>query len=256
MTSEEHEEGGGCKNELAAAPGRDWLGGFDTLLRVAILALGLGGVLVAEPSAAQTCPGTGSCCEANGSPGCDDATCCQQICDLDGFCCFDWDATCANSAQTLCAVCSGASCPGPGDCCVDNGTPSCDDNACCQQVCAQDGSCCSNSWDQNCADLALTLCGGGSCSGATCEGIGDCCSANGSPSCEQESCCAAVCAQDAFCCETVWDSQCAALAESLCAVFCSPPVAIPVLVPLWGHAVLVLMLLATTCLFFWSRRLA
>ena len=159
-----------------------------------LLALGLGAasLLAAAPAAAQTCPGTGDCCEDNGTPGCQDTTCCEQVCLLDGFCCAStWDANCANLGLTICGagVCGGAVCPGPGDCCADNGTPACDDVACCDLVCEQNGFCCSSNWDQECADLALSACAPGSCSGITCEGIGDCCSENGSGSCEAESCC-------------------------------------------------------------------
>jgi hypothetical protein len=145
------------------------------------------------------------------------------VCLIDGFCCLSsWDANCANIALTVCGAgaCGAPVCPGPGDCCADNGTPACDDVGCCDLVCAQDGFCCSTNWDQNCADLALSLCSPSSCSGATCVGIGDCCSENGSPSCDDESCCSQVCAQDAFCCDTLWDDQCVTLAESLCAEIC------------------------------------
>jgi len=183
-------------------------------------------LLAAAPAAAQTCPGTGDCCEDNGTAGCQDTSCCEQVCLLDGFCCLNtWDANCANLALTVCGagVCGGAVCPGPGDCCADNGTPACDDVACCDLVCEQNGFCCSSNWDQECADLALSLCAPESCSGISCEGIGDCCSENGSGSCEEESCCSQVCAQDSFCCETLWDEQCVTLAESLCGV-CTQPV--------------------------------
>ena len=47
--------------------------------------------------------------------------------------------------------------PGGTDCCVDNGTPGCDDpdiEAC---VCAVDAFCCNTAWDQTCADEAVSL---------------------------------------------------------------------------------------------------
>ncbi|MCZ6544047.1 MAG: hypothetical protein O6768_10305 [Planctomycetota bacterium] len=49
-------------------------------------------------------------------------------------------------------------CPGEGDCFENNGTPGCDDAACCNSVCADDPSCCDVVWDQACADLAVVLC--------------------------------------------------------------------------------------------------
>ena len=49
-------------------------------------------------------------------------------------------------------------CPGEGDCCEDNGTPSCNDPACCNSVCLVDPFCCDEEWDQICADLAVDMC--------------------------------------------------------------------------------------------------
>ncbi len=45
-------------------------------------------------------------------------------------------------------------CPGPGDCCVANETPGCDDTHCCNAICAIDPFCCDNFWDGICADEA------------------------------------------------------------------------------------------------------
>ena len=52
---------------------------------------------------------TGSCAEANGTPGCDDLACCALTCDADGggdpFCCdSSWDSTCAELAIALCGI--------------------------------------------------------------------------------------------------------------------------------------------------------
>jgi len=52
---------------------------------------------------ADVCPGSGSCFEANGTVGCDDAECCELICDLDPFCCdTEWDGLCADAALNAC----------------------------------------------------------------------------------------------------------------------------------------------------------
>lgn len=56
-------------------------------------------------------------------------------------------------------------------------------------------------------------------------GAGDCCAAHASPGCNIDACCTAVCACDAFCCDTEWDQYCAGTgfqnsgcgAELLCA---------------------------------------
>ena len=42
------------------------------------------------------CPGAGDCCASNGSPGCNDADCCECECAIDPFCCdIEWDGLCA-----------------------------------------------------------------------------------------------------------------------------------------------------------------
>jgi len=57
----------------------------------------------------EACPGQGSCCSPNGSPGCEIVECCNTICAVDSFCCdVEWDATCAIQAEDLCPdVCPG-----------------------------------------------------------------------------------------------------------------------------------------------------
>ena len=50
--------------------------------------------------------------------------------------------------------------PGNGDCCLEggNGTPGCDDEACCAAICAGDSFCCDIEWDTICADAAQKSC--------------------------------------------------------------------------------------------------
>jgi hypothetical protein len=104
------------------------------------------------------CPGDGNCCSANGTPGCDNVGCCVQVCASDPYCCdTEWDETCALAAQGMCPPCS-SGCPGGGDCCFDNGTPGCEDEACCELVCDLDPFCCTSMWDGVCAGHALDLC--------------------------------------------------------------------------------------------------
>jgi hypothetical protein len=53
-------------------------------------------------------PDSGDCCEANGSPGCNEDFCCAGICyKIDAYCCeVEWDAQCAQYANELgCTVC-------------------------------------------------------------------------------------------------------------------------------------------------------
>jgi hypothetical protein len=104
-------------------------------------------------------------------------------------------------------------CPSPGSCVVPHGTPGCDDAVCCDAVCAEDVFCCKGSWDLACVQIAVQLCD-------TCPGPGDCLTFNGSPGCEDEQCCEAVCEMEPLCCQTKWDGQCAGIAEGLCPHLC------------------------------------
>ena len=105
------------------------------------------------------CPGTGNCCVANGTPACDNATCCNTVCNWGWWCCDgQWDDLCAYYAEIYCpALCDGGGdpdCPGSGDCCVANYTPGCEDTACCFTVCNEDAFW----WDSYCAEAALEYC--------------------------------------------------------------------------------------------------
>jgi len=53
-----------------------------------------------------------------------------------------------------------AQCPAPGSCFQAHSNPGCEDAQCCNTVCAQDGFCCTTSWDGICASAANTLCAG------------------------------------------------------------------------------------------------
>ena len=107
-------------------------------------------------------------------------------------------------------------CPGEGSCYEPNGTPGCNDAACCKTVCAADAFCCNVEWDSLCVDQAFELCGGCGAPAA-----GDCCVSNGSPGCNDTVCCESVCLADPFCCNVTWDSICTGVAEDLCGVLCS-----------------------------------
>ncbi len=152
----------------------------------------------------------GSCYESNGSIGCNNADCCTLICEeFDAFCCeVSWDGICAQLAATECGNCGGAD---AGNCYVSNGTPGCDDSACCAATCVADPFCCNSQWDGLCAGAAIENCN--NCGNPE---AGDCFVANGSKGCEIAECCEIVCAEDAFCCDSEWDSLCAAAAIENC----------------------------------------
>ena len=79
-----------------------------------------------------------------------------MVCAVDPFCCSNfWDFNCANTAAELCGNCGD---PGAGSCFASNGSPGCNDGACCATICAVDSFCCDVSWDSICADEALQLC--------------------------------------------------------------------------------------------------
>jgi len=66
--------------------------------------------------------GAGNCCEADGTPGCEELFCCADVCALNPFCCdVAWDAGCANLALQICQGCEVQPCEGDanGDGTVD-----------------------------------------------------------------------------------------------------------------------------------------
>lgn len=116
--------------------------------------------------AAAECQGCGltadSCFIEHLKPGCRDSACCASVCaDPDfAYCCsMDWDFSCALRATDLCSVTSvpcGSSTA--GSCTQVHGTPSCDNAACCESVCAFWPTCCQAAWDGTCVSLALQFC--------------------------------------------------------------------------------------------------
>jgi hypothetical protein len=104
-------------------------------------------------------PGNGNCCVANGTPGCADETCCNIVCGADPYCCdVEWDGQCTEQALGLCDCSAGVCGPDNGNCCFANGTPGCEDAACCNTVCGADPFCCDVEWDGLCAEQAAGLC--------------------------------------------------------------------------------------------------
>ena len=185
---------------------------------------------------------TGSCCIANETPNCNDAACCESVCNQDPFCCDEgaWDDLCVFLARQSpqCPNCE-FECGDPcaGDCCSPNGTPGCNDTACCDAVCLLDIFCCSNEWDIYCATQAQSTCNyngengdefNGSirdaCPAPKCgdPGTGTCCFANGTPGCDNEACCNTIGAIDPYCSNQLWDSVCADLARENPSCDCEP----------------------------------
>ena len=160
--------------------------------------------------AAITCVTCGnsvaSCYVEHGTPACEDLDCCTRVCALDPTCCQTaWDAGCASLAIDNCLVCGSDS---TGACDEVHDLPYCTDEDCCSKVCAINTYCCTVSWDSSCVQTADAAC-------SSCGNInaGPCCIAHGSPYCNDGKCCAAVCAQDPFCCESAWDLSCTQVAQ-------------------------------------------
>ena len=167
----------------------------------------------------------GSPCEPNLSPASNDKRCCNAVCAIDRICCdTTWDIECVRLARTVpsCPCGSDWDCGDPcaGDCCIANFTPKCNDEECCNAVCGQDSFCCDTEWDLTCAAMAEQLCNDPdeACPAPQCgeEGAGQCCFPNGTPACDDESCCTTVCNIDPICCEVGWDSVCSTLANENC----------------------------------------
>lgn len=117
----------------------------------------------------------------NGTAYCDNAACCELICDLDEFCCDEinggtWDDLCTATANLLCANpvladpmdppsptdpnrCSTGGLNGP--CGLPHGNGGCSDGQCCFIVCGMDPTCCDETqggWDAMCVEMATDLC--------------------------------------------------------------------------------------------------
>jgi hypothetical protein len=172
----------------------------------------------------DACGGPGACNVAHGGIGCSDATCCATVCAADFFCCqVSWDEVCVDEAVALCGIALPVCPGGGGDCFGANGSPGCDDVACCESVCAVDAFCCDTTWDTLCVSAAVELCP----LPPVCPGEGDCCADNGTVGCADAACCETVCADDPFCCEATWDGVCAELAQDLCGALCPTELACP-----------------------------
>jgi hypothetical protein len=169
---------------------------------------------ICAETAAQVCGGcgtdvAGSCYLPNGTAGCDNLSCCTDVCALDASCCdLAWDEPCVSLALVLCAECGS---PQAGSCYESNGGPGCDDLDCCSVVCADDPFCCAVLWDGFCVEGAFQF-----CTDCGDDIAGDCCVANGSTGCSDAECCLMVCQIDPSCCETGWDSECAEAADLMC----------------------------------------
>jgi hypothetical protein len=177
----------------------------------------------------ETCNSATDPCTAPGEgSGCSDLDCCETVCALDSFCCDpvsgSWDQTCVDQAGGLCSEGGFAVCgsPGSGNCndTAGTGSPGCEQQECCNTVCALDPFCCLTVWDDVCAQEEAQF-----CRSACGPGAGDCFMANGTAGCESPDCCREVCIRDPICCGALdfgvpgtWDEICVQEAQ----MFCTP----------------------------------
>lgn len=131
----------------------------------------------------------GSCCIANGTPGCMDPLVQGCVCAVDPFCCeSEWDAECAAAADE-CGSCN-------GDCCESHPAPGCLDGGDIEDcVCTEDPFCCEVAWDGLCVaevvDLGCGVCEVvAECGDNECHGEEDCksCPADCGECCGNDSC--------------------------------------------------------------------
>jgi hypothetical protein len=103
----------------------------------------------------------GDCRSEHATPGCNDRNCCAAVCAIDPGCCdITWDLSCVLQANNVCDAPPPVPCgsSSAGACNAAHATPSCSDAACCNTVCAIDPSCCIQSWDAICVQLAAAYC--------------------------------------------------------------------------------------------------
>jgi hypothetical protein len=158
-------------------------------------------------------PETGSCYVGKEDPYCNNGACCQTVCALDPFCCNQqWDSICAATAIQACPGCGN---PTAGTCYSAHATPFCEDQTCCQTICASDPFCCNTEWDFICAGSAVNSCAGcGNPTGASCLEV------HATPYCQDATCCNTVCDLDSFCCSAQWDAICVNSALANCVQTC------------------------------------
>ena len=172
---------------------------------------------------------TGSCCIIHPTPFCRDPDCCVAVCTFDPFCCQTaWDLSCTQYAAILpqCedqgCVCGNPAIPGdPFDCFASHALPGCEDIFCCQSTCLRDPFCCYVTWDEACVRVAEEYCSqnpGCFDPVTSVPSPGSCFVPHATPGCDSPGCCSQVCAIAGleYCCETVWDADCAARAIEVC----------------------------------------
>jgi hypothetical protein len=139
-------------------------------------------------------PGSGDCCEAHDTPGCEDEAVAACVCEEDPFCCATvWDGICVLEVTDLeCGACEPADTGHDDDGDDDDGD---DDDG--DDDVADDGD----------DDVGEVTTDDGTDDGGT---EGPCCEPHDAPGCEYRDVESCVCVDDPFCCEVTWDESCVA----------------------------------------------
>ncbi|MCA9718359.1 MAG: hypothetical protein H6713_42520 [Myxococcales bacterium] len=145
-----------------------------------------------------------SCCAAHMEPGCSDPDVAACVCEAMPQCCEEsWGPECVAAVDMMqCGLCE----MDAGDCCVENGSPSCNQPDVAGCVCEAMPECCEDVWSQACAD-SVEMLGCGLCE----QQLGPCCEPGNGPGCEDADVAACVCDVAPGCCENEWNEVCADL---------------------------------------------
>ncbi len=145
-----------------------------------------------------------SCCQPHMGPGCDDDPVADCVCEALPQCCEEgWGPECVEAVDMLqCGMCE----MDAGDCCVENGSPACNQPDVAACVCESSPECCEDVWSQACAD-SVEMLGCGVCQLEP----GPCCEAGDGPGCEDPDIAMCVCDVAPGCCENEWNEVCADL---------------------------------------------
>ena len=167
--------------------------------------------------------GAGDCFQEHQGASCDDATCCETVCTVDPTCCENsWDASCVSLAVANCDIPCDNKSECAGDIDLNNVVDGSDLALLLGNWSAGGCSDIDGSGTTDGADLAVMLGNWGECAppppteGCGAPDTGNCNVANGTPYCDDQDCCEAICAADPFCCDTEWDQICADQVGSAC----------------------------------------
>ena len=176
---------------------------------------------VGDPGGGGTCDH--DACTSGGPLGTSCDACAAEVCAVDSYCCTTaWDSVCISEVEASCGMTCGAAPACAHSECVDGAALTDGCSQCVTAVCAADDYCCTTAWDSLCISQVETSCGAGFCGEVAPACVHPECEAGEALTAECSSCATDVCAADAFCCTTAWDSYCVAAAETVCGMSCAP----------------------------------